>query len=212
MKNKEIIREGLEHCIANDCGGCPNLATEYCSMPKKFQEEVLDLINRQQAEHDELKNNYRETLTKQVELCDVIEKQQAEIEEHKKNCGKCGAKTRECIEGLQNNIAEKRAEIENYSHNIKNLTAENMQLHAEIKRLNSCVKSEDEVRAIMKSQMTPMVKELVNEQFDVAVELARADAIKELAGKIADVFCSHDKGDAYVREVVYNLVKEMVGK
>ena len=32
MKNKEIIREGLEHCIANDCGGCPNLATEYCSV------------------------------------------------------------------------------------------------------------------------------------------------------------------------------------
>lgn len=55
MKNKEIIREGLEHCIANDCGGCPNLATEYCSMPKKFQEEVLALINRQQAEIEELK-------------------------------------------------------------------------------------------------------------------------------------------------------------
>ena len=32
MKNKEIIREGLEHCVANDCGGCPNLATEYCSV------------------------------------------------------------------------------------------------------------------------------------------------------------------------------------
>lgn len=32
MKNKEIISEGLEHCIANDCGGCPNLATEYCSV------------------------------------------------------------------------------------------------------------------------------------------------------------------------------------
>ena len=40
----------------------------------------------------------------------------------------------------------------------------------------------------------------------------KSEAIKEFAGKIADVFCSHDKGDTYVREVVYNLVKEMVGK
>jgi hypothetical protein len=39
----------------------------------------------------------------------------------------------------------------------------------------------------------------------------RAEAIKEFAEKLADVFYSHDKGDTYVREVVYNLVKEMVG-
>jgi hypothetical protein len=40
----------------------------------------------------------------------------------------------------------------------------------------------------------------------------RAEAIKEFAEKLVDVFYSHDKGDAYVREVVYNLVKEMVGE
>lgn len=83
---------------------------------------------------------------------------------------------------------------------------------AEIERLNSCVKSEDEIRAIMKTQMTPMVKEIVDKQFDIAVKLARAEAIKEFAEKLADVFYSHDKGDTYVREVVYNLVKEMVGE
>lgn len=44
------------------------------------------------------------------------------------------------------------------------------------------------------------------------LKIKRAEAIKEFAGKIADVFCSHDKGDAYVREVVYNLVKEMAGE
>ena len=42
--------------------------------------------------------------------------------------------------------------------------------------------------------------------------IAKAKAIKEFAEKIADVFYSHDKGDTYVREVVYNLVKEMVGE
>ena len=44
------------------------------------------------------------------------------------------------------------------------------------------------------------------------VQIARAEAIKEFAEKLADVFYSHDKGDTYVREVVYNLVKEMVGE
>ena len=40
----------------------------------------------------------------------------------------------------------------------------------------------------------------------------RAEAIKEFAGKLTDIFYSHDKGDTYVREVVYNLVKEMAGE
>ena len=47
-----------------------------------------------------------------VNALDLISRQQAEIEEHKNNCEKCGAKTRECIESLQNIIAEKQAEIE----------------------------------------------------------------------------------------------------
>lgn len=56
----------------------------------------------------------------------------------------------------------------------------------EIERLNGCVKSEDEIRAIMKSQMTPMVNEIVNEQFDIAVKLARAEAIKDFAERLTD--------------------------
>jgi hypothetical protein len=40
----------------------------------------------------------------------------------------------------------------------------------------------------------------------------KAEAIKEFAEKLADVFYSHDKGDTYVREVVYNLAKEMAGE
>lgn len=44
-----------------------------------------------------------------------------------------------------------------------------------------------------------------------SAKATRNEAIKEFAGKLVDVFYSHDKGDTYVREVVYNLVKEMVG-
>jgi hypothetical protein len=56
------------------------------------------------------------------------------------------------------------------------------------------------------------MEERRKEDIGIAKGYARIGAIKELAGKVADVFYSHDKGDAYVREVVYNLVKEMVGE
>ena len=51
---------------------------------------------------------------------------------------------------------------------------------AEIERLNSCVKSEDEVRAIMEDQMLPMVCEIVNEQIDAAVKLGRKEFAERL--------------------------------
>ena len=60
------------------------------------------------------------------------------------------------------------------------LQEENEQLKAEIERLNSCVKSEDEIRAIMKEQMSPMVREIVNEQIDTAIKLARIEFAERL--------------------------------
>ena len=54
-------------------------------------------------------------------------------------------------------------------------------LKAEIERLNGCVKSEGEIRAIMKAQMEPMIKEATNEMFDRAVKVARADAVIDFA-------------------------------
>jgi hypothetical protein len=50
------------------------------------------------------------------------------------------------------------------------------------------------------------------DDYDRLIDDISAEAIKEFAEKLVDVFYSHDKGDAYVREVVYNLVKEMVGE
>ena len=78
---------------------------------------------------------------------------------------------------------------------------------AEIERLQGCVKSEEEVREIMKSQMIPMVKEVVNEQFDVAVKLARAEAIKEFADRLKEKLGNTDLAIRFID----NLVKEMVG-
>ena len=56
--------------------------------------------------------------------------------------------------------------------------------NAEIKRLQGCVKSEDEVREIMKSQMLPMVKETAREQIDKAFALGKVDGIIEFAERI----------------------------
>lgn len=87
---------------------------------------------------------------------------------------------------------------------------------AEIERLRACVKSEDEVRAIMKSQMMPMVSEIVNEQFDVAVKLAKAEAIKEFAELVkrktlAMVWSPDVVSTCDYLKVIDDCVKEMVG-
>ena len=59
MTDKEIIVEALEHCVSDDCGGCPNLATEYCSTPQLFDKEVLSLIKSQQAEIERLQSRLK---------------------------------------------------------------------------------------------------------------------------------------------------------
>lgn len=72
---------------------------------------------------------------------------------------------------------------------------------AEIERLNSCVKSEDEIRAIMKDQMSPMVKEIVNEQIDSAIKLSRIYFAERLKERMHDRFLWRNDID--------NLLKEM---
>ena len=86
---------------------------------------------------------------------------------------------------------------------------------AEIERLNSCVKSEDEVRAIMKAQMEPMVKEITNEQIDLANKLGRIDGILKFAEMLKDDMVPNIDDyyiESFVEEYIDNLVKEMVGE
>ena len=96
---------------------------------------------------------------------------------------------------------------------------------AEIERLNSCVKSEDEIRAIMKSQMTPMVKEITNEQIDIATKLARFNAILEFAERFISLIHTHqyilcDKHNSKdygmftngIEQAINETEKEMVGE
>ncbi|MBQ5825146.1 MAG: hypothetical protein IIW48_10130 [Clostridia bacterium] len=115
-----------------------DIQTSECQ--ERLMNKALDLINRQQEMIDALIAG-QETLQKALaeknaeieklkdsrdrwkrnalsfdeasrETEKELEKLYAEIEEYKNNCDKCGAKTRACIESLQNNIAEKQAEVE----------------------------------------------------------------------------------------------------
>ncbi len=72
---------------------------------------------------------------------------------------------------------------------------------AEIERLNGCVKSEEEVRAI------------ANATIQAGIGIIKAEAVKELLEKIEkQAILSED--DVYWVELddIYNLVKEMVGE
>ena len=92
---------------------------------------------------------------------------------------------------------------------------------AEIERLQGCVKSEDEVREIMKSQMFPMIKEVTKEQIDKAFALGKVEGVIEFAERLKEKMrleddcnyncttCFYECKD-YIPEID-NLVKEMVG-
>ena len=86
---------------------------------------------------------------------------------------------------------------------------------AEIERLKNCVKSEDEVMDIAKRTMEPLVKEITREQIDIAVKLAKTEAIKEFAERLKEKYPW--KGDYLYStrrtvENIDNLVKKMVGE
>lgn len=77
---------------------------------------------------------------------------------------------------------------------------------AEIERLNGCVKSEYEIRAIMKDQMFSVVREIVDEQIDTAIKLAR----KELAEQIKMAF--YYEFDEIIPSVMADKIDKLVSE
>lgn len=79
MTYVETIK-ALEYCskqgITSEC--------EKCTVGNGCRSELiisaLDIINRQKADYEHLKNEYRESLTQQIKLCDTIESQRVAIE------------------------------------------------------------------------------------------------------------------------------------
>lgn len=102
------------------------------------------------------------------------------------------------------------------------LVGNNDKLKAEIERLKSCVKTEEEVREIAKRTMEPLVKEITREQIDIAVKLSKAEAYKECLAKVKNYIKTHcnpyGKPDfdydtsIKILNFIDTLLKEMVGE
>jgi hypothetical protein len=95
--------------------------------------------------------------------------------------------------------------FEQFQNDVKVALALINRQKAEIERLNKCIKTEDEVREIMKSQMLPMVK-----------EIGRIKAIKEFAKRLkakeAIHFCKCGQPFVYTdlfNGEIDNIAKEM---
>lgn len=117
-------------------------------------------------------------------------------------------------------FTSQQAELENLKVENQSLrsAANSLKMHyeeaqAEIERLKSCVKTEEEVREIAKRTMEPLVKEITREQIDIAVKLSKAEAYKEFAEKLKEKAMQKFDWNEYVEvEDIDNLVKEMVGE
>lgn len=145
-------------------------------------------------------------------------------------CEKCPMyRTNDCMTKLYVNTLDliTRQQTENENLKVENQSlrsaANSLKMHyeeaqAEIERLKSCVKSEDEVKEIAKRTMEPLVKEITREQIDIAVKLAKTEAYKEFTEKLKEFmnnkFRALDEYEfKYVTERdINNLIKEMVGE
>ena len=177
MTDKEIIK-ALECCIkpTSDCENCPYYKKEECfDMAKR---DALNLINRQQAEIENLNNFLYDA--EGVNLVNYWY-QQCEIAEN--GC--------------------------------RNLEEENKKLKAEIERLQ---KNSKKVLEIC-SRVIKANDERNNEIFQGAIEVVRAEAIKEFAERLklkVDIdLCEAIECSDYLYnlpKLIDNLVKEMVGE
>jgi hypothetical protein len=97
-----------------------------------------------------------------------------------------------------------KGDVIHYRRKAQNQKQELSRLNAEIERLNSCVKSEDEVRAI------------ANATIQAGIKIIKATTIKELEAKIHEKLHEaemHGNFEPVVtREMFDSVVKELVGE
>lgn len=193
MTDNEIIK-ALE-CVSGkimSCRNCPYAARYPMSKCREqCAKDALDLINRQQQEIRQLRIK--------LDDCerDIIPKLKYSLE----RANKYGAETdTENIRLLKEN--------ENLTSANENLTSDLTSAKAKIERLEGCVKSEEEAREIMKSQMTPIIQELIKEQIDRATKIGELKGIVDLTERLCEGRVSNDP---VVIAVKFEL-KEMTGE
>lgn len=201
MTDKEWIVAYKCCYIEGLCNECPAHNTHNCT---SLAEDIFDLINRLDAKREEWSRSASAEKLKNIEL-------QAAFE----NSVKATKHWHREAELNANEIIKLQAEIENLKNTLYDAEGVNLVNYwyqqCEIAE-NGCRNLEEDNKKLQ-SEIEQWKEEANRYQtlWCEDVQIARAEAIKEFAEKLADVFYSHDKGDTYVREVVYNLVKEMAG-
>ena len=195
---KKTIR-ALECCKVSNCGECPfHGVKEDCEV--ELPEEALNLVNYLQEDGDSLFF----TLSGVMWSVDKwLEGDELEMDEVNRGLA-MREKTLKITEEQDEEIESLRIELNSYKIKCQ-------EQDEEIKRLNSCVKSEDEVRTIMKSQMSPMINEIVNEQIDKAVELAVIKEIIDFGDSLKKEALIDNGFEVLQAGTIDNLVKQRVG-
>ena len=180
MTDNEIIK-ALECCINDKCQECP-LNKLFCGREVAMQ-YALDLINRQKAEIERLRQNLKEA------HIDIKEKQ-AEIEEYKEANKRWSA--------ALNNANEENSELQ-----LKIVSC-----NSEIEKLNNTIKIQGlEICNLTKQSI------VCDAGFLQELEIAKAEAIKEFAERLKKIFSWQYTTALWkpLCEFIDNLVKEMVG-
>lgn len=89
-------------------------------------------------------------------------------------------------------------------------------LKAENERLQGCIKSEDEVREIMESQMGDVIgkamEEVIKEKFEETIKLGRTESALELFHWLIDLFPEDKNVTTISKFTVKQKYKEMMGE
>ena len=193
MSDSEIVK-ALECCKYEYDTKCELCCYNFYSRTgcrSELRRNALDLINRLQAENENLKLDIATLEAKNFVKDKLLAKAEIKLEE-----------AEDTIQFADKEL--KKAEAEN-------------------ERLKNCVKSEDEVRAIAKRTMEPLVKEITREQIDIAVKYAKAEAYKECIEKVKENAnkCFASRNGVVLEETTTyniskisldNLLKELVGE
>lgn len=160
--------------------------------------------------------DYKETVTMSREtdvgLYEYFNRQQQEIRQLHVKLDDCERdiipKLKYSLERANKYGSETDAENIRLLKENENLTSDLTSAKAKIERLEGCVKSEEEVRGIMKSQMTPTIQELIKEQIDRATKIGELKGIVDFTERLCEGRVSNDP---VVIAVKFEL-KEMTGE
>ena len=177
---EEVIKKALECCSkeGNRCKKCPNNALLTCR--ERTMEEAYDLINRKNAENEELRSDNETLKQSNINLQELYCNEKEKVN-----------RAREKIIDIAKSLQTKKAEIEKVNKEKENLTETYIQVC-------NCWQN-----AIIELQATR------NEVMKMKVEIktARAGAIKNFIGGVK--FHTRDNRALYGKNAIHRILDQL---